>query len=80
MGKGIVGSPTNIHRIPKNRGEDWIKPYKFTKEYKLGGDIKYHHRKKSKFAKRFNGQVKKSEWFERLKKEWEKENESNISD
>lgn len=70
MGKGIVGSPTNLHRLPKIRGEDWVVPYRFTKEYRQGGDLKYHHRKKSKFAKMFKGEAKKSEWFEELKKDF----------
>ena len=46
MGKGIVGSPTNIHKMPKKKGKDWIKPYRFTSEYKKGGKYKYHHVKK----------------------------------
>lgn len=73
MGKGIVGSPTNIHKIPKKKGKDWITPYRFTSEYKKGGAVKYHHRKKSTFVKNWDGKVKKSEWFENLKKEYAKE-------
>ena len=78
MGKGIVGSPTNIHVIPKGKHKDWIKPYRFTKEYEKFGKYKYHHvKRKKKKLSHWEGEVKKNEWFENLKKEYYEENYGN---